>query len=587
MYVAITGKGSARVIQFVEQHRIPKTKKKKTVVIETLGNYEKMIAEDPQIIDELKKKAKQLTEEKKARHQPIAIELERQPIRSASDAVPSYHFGHAAILKIWKELELTAFFEKNVAKRNQPALIEAIFSLVIHRIMEPKSIRCSHQDLSRFAGIHQHHKDLYYSALDVLTELKYALIDHLCEQFANKTERTGPVAYYDVTTYAFESVNAGELRLFGYSKDHKSNEVQVVMGLLIDNQGIPISYQIFPGNTMDQSTLTASVQELKKRYKMEKIVVVADRGLNGKDNLAFLVQEKHDFVISYTLKKAPRDIKRLALQGDWETVRASEEGEVTYKEKQIQHELEVKIELSEEEKAALPKKKGRPRKYKPLTIPVTVHVTWSAKRAEKDRKDRERVLEKVMDTLEKPGQVEAQLKRGRNQYILMDKDLESAQLDEARIAYQAQYDGYYAIVTNQPQYTTQEVSGIYGGLWKIEESFRVLKSDLRARPVYVWKDAHIHGHFALCFLSLCLLRYGQYRMKKFHGLQVSGQALSRALRDPIVLAQGHYPLISLTPTTISDTYLKLMDSLDMSGLTTHMRLSEFKKATQLDMSIHY
>ncbi|SDK86553.1 hypothetical protein SAMN04488098_10771, partial [Alkalibacterium thalassium] len=101
MYVAITGKGSARVIQFVEQHRIPKTKKKKTVVIETLGNYEKMIAEDPQIIEELKKKAKQLTEEKKARHQPIAIELERQPIRSASDAVPSYHFGHAAILKIW------------------------------------------------------------------------------------------------------------------------------------------------------------------------------------------------------------------------------------------------------------------------------------------------------------------------------------------------------------------------------------------------------------------------------------------------------------------------------------------------------
>lgn len=102
--------------------------------------------------------------------------------------------------------------------------------------------------------------------------------------------------------------------MFGYSKDHKHNEAQVVMGLLMDNQGIPISYQLFPGNTMDQSTLAEAVKDLKKRYQMDKIVVVADRGLNSKDNLAMLVESGHDFVMSYSLKKAPENIRQFALE---------------------------------------------------------------------------------------------------------------------------------------------------------------------------------------------------------------------------------------------------------------------------------
>ncbi|WP_344914180.1 IS1634 family transposase, partial [Amphibacillus indicireducens] len=346
MYVSVTGSGSARVIQFVEQHRIPKTKKKKTVVIKTIGNYEKMIAEDPQIIEKLKEEAKRLTAEKKARNKPMKVELSRQPILSPSDTTPSFHFGHAAIKALWDSLELDAFFKTMDQKRNQAQLIEAIFSLVMHRMMDPQSIRYSYLDLPHFAGITQHHKDLYYNLLDKLYIYKDQLIDHLCDQFTTKTERTGPVAYYDVTTYRFESVNAGELRLFGYSKDNKHNEVQVVMGLLMDNQGIPISYELFPGNTMDQTTLTQAVEDLKARYKMDKIVVVADRGLNGKDNLAYLVNQDHDFVISYTLKKAPESLKTMALdEMDWENIQTDENGEILYKEKIIAHQLSVKVEL--------------------------------------------------------------------------------------------------------------------------------------------------------------------------------------------------------------------------------------------------
>jgi len=290
MYVTVTGKGRARVIQFVEQHRIPHSKKKKTVVIETLGNYEKMLAENPRIMEELREIAIQRTLEKKESRQAIPLSYLPQALREEEDALPSYSFGHAVLEKFWRELELEACFSDCLrGRKNLPRLIAAMKGLLFHRILDPASVLYTRKELSQFAGYKSDYLDLYYEALDAFDACREVMIEHLCRQYEKRTDRKGPIAYYDVTTYAFESVRAGELRLFGFSKEHKNNEVQVVMGLLMDSQGMPISYTLFPGNTMDQSTLETAVADLKKRYRMEKIVVVADRGLNSKDNLHYLV----------------------------------------------------------------------------------------------------------------------------------------------------------------------------------------------------------------------------------------------------------------------------------------------------------
>ncbi|WP_344914213.1 IS1634 family transposase, partial [Amphibacillus indicireducens] len=194
---------------------------------------------------------------------------------------------------------------------------------------------------------------------------------------------------------------------------------------------------------------------------------------------------------------------------------------------------------------------------------------------------------KVKKSLEKPNQIKSQLKRGRNQYIALDADLDSVHLDEERIAYQQQFDGYYAVITNQLSYTTQEVTDIYGGLWQIEESFRVLKSDLRAHPVYVWTDEHIHGHFVLCFLSFSLMRYAQYLIQKKTHQSHSGKVLCHAFNEPMVLVQGDYPVVTVTPTNIPSAYFDVMKSLDMPSLSTNMTLAEFKKVTKLDLALNY
>jgi hypothetical protein len=270
MYVAVSGYGKARVIQFREDTRIPGTKKKKTHVVRTIGNYERMLAEDPDIIQKLRLQAAAETAEKKAMNQPLTLQVASRTINAPADVTASYRFGHALVKQIWNRMGLSALFRKNSGKRNAEAVEKAIYYLVAHRLADPASILASASEQIRYAGIEPLGLNVFYQVLDTLAEQKDAVIEHLCAFFEKHSTRSGPQAYYDVTTYAFESTKWGELRMFGFSKDHKNNEVQVVMGLLLDNNGIPITYELFPGNTMDQSTLTCAVEKLKARYRLEK-----------------------------------------------------------------------------------------------------------------------------------------------------------------------------------------------------------------------------------------------------------------------------------------------------------------------------
>lgn len=588
MYLAITGSGKARVFQFRIDTRIPGTNRKKTTVVKTLGNYEKMVAEDPDIEAKLRAQAKAITQQARDENAPIITEIENQLLDSPDQAAKSYHFGHAPLLAFWKTMGIETCINNHAGKRNSTAITQAICGLLIHRLCDPRSVLASTKDLQRYAGMQEVGLDVHYQALEVLAACKEPLIDHLSKFFTKHTSRTGPMAYYDVTTHSFESVRQGELRMFGFSKNHKNNEVQVVMGLLIDNNGIPISYTLFPGNTMDQKTLQTAVQDLKARYGLDKIVIIADRGLNGKDNLEYLLQEGHDFVMAYTLKRATEELKTLALsEAGWTQYRYESIGgttELTWKEKMLEQVLSVKIPLSEKEQLALPKRRGRPQKYRTIEIPVKIHFTWSRERAEKDKADRERLLEGLKKTLAKPSGVNQALKRGRNQYIAVDIDTENAHLDEDKILAQAQFDGYYAIITNEFQYTTSEVSELYNGLWEIEESFRIMKTDLQASPVFVWKDERIAGHFMLCYLALTFIRYAQYLLKEKKQLRHSAAVLMDSWYQPQVVAVGEFPETKLIPITIPQAYFDLTACLDMPRLRTCMTMSQFKTATKLNIS---
>ena len=423
MYVAITGSGKYRVIQFREDKRIPGTKKKKAHVIKTIGNYEQMLAEDPEIIVKLKEEARGITREKKESSAPLTPSLSNQELGDESEVTESYHFGHSLILRLWETLKLDKIFAKTAGKRDQQEVMDMIFYLLVHRLTQPASILACSKEQVKYAGLPEMKLDRLYDVLDVLDASKEELITHLAKFFEKNTNRKSNRGYYDVTTYAFESTRWGELRMFGFSKDHKNNEVQVVMGLLIDNNGIPVTYELFPGNTMDQSTLTTAVARLKDLYRMEKITVIADRGLNGGPNLEFLCKAGHDFVISYTLKRSSKEFKELVWdEAGWTQTVDSKTGEVLRREKVVVQDFKYKVPLTPEEIENAKNKAGRPRKTREESVPVKIHLTWTASRASKDYADRQRMLDKLHKKIEKPYQMKAALKRGVNQFLEMELD---------------------------------------------------------------------------------------------------------------------------------------------------------------------
>ena len=588
MYITVSGKGASRVVQIKEDARIPGTSRKKSKVLRTLGKYSDMLAEDPDFLEKLKAEMRRKTLEQKASRTPITVQLASDPILCDSDVTASYRFGHAIVKRLWSILDLDAFFDTVVDKRNKKAIEAALFYLSAHRLSEPDSVLATTRDQHGAAGLVPVGLDVFYQVLGVLAEHKTALIEHLASYSEKHTQRERAHAFYDVTTYAFESTKWGELRLFGFSKDHKSQEVQVVMGLLIDNQGLPISYELFPGNTMDQNTLVESVRSLKELYHLDEITVVADQGLNGKENLVYLQEEGHHFVIGYTLKRASEEMKALVFadSDSWKAESTdAETGDVLHKSRTVVQSLGVKVLLSGQEKPQAAGKRGRPRMYKTVEIPVNVHLTWSRNRALKDATDRQRVLDRLRKKLAKPSLLKASLKRGGNQYLTLDIDTDHCRLDEHKIAEAEQYDGYYAVMTDRMELSTSEVVSIYKGLWKIEESFRILKTDLQARPVFVWSDAHVQGHFALCYLSLYMIRLLQHRLEQ-QGMNFSAEQIMEGMHNPLALVQGTYPSMVVTPTKIPQSYLEMAKMLGLSNLMTNMTLTQFRSATKLDLSVN-
>lgn len=587
MYVTVTGKGKYRVIQFREDTRIPGTNKRKAHVVKTIGNYEKLLSENPNIIQELKEEAKKLTLEKKDNEAPITLEVSTSDILTLNDITPSFYFGHSLVLELWKKLKLDKFFLDRSGKKDAAEVLESIFYLLLNRCIEPKSIHSSYINQHKYAGIKDISLNRLYDVLDILDSNKDEMINHLSRYFEKNTNRNQAKAYYDVTTYSFESTKWGELRMFGFSKDGKNNEVQVVMGLLIDSNGIPVTYELFPGNTMDQSTLIKSVDRLKQLYNLDKITVVADRGLNSGSNLEYLYSQNHDFVISYTLKKSSEEFKKLVWEEDgWKIKVNPDTGEIFSKEKIVSKELEFKVPIVESQidLKCESKKRGRPKKYEKKTVLVNIHLTWSASRAAKDRSDRMRMLDRLKKKLDKPYQLKASVKRGINQFLEMELETQNWKLNEEKILESERYDGYYAVITNNMNLTTEEVTNIYRGLWKIEESFRILKTDLKARPVYLWTDNHIRGHFALCFLSLSLLRYAQHLIYTHTKKSVSIASLMEAIHEPTVLVQGEFPKVVVTPTSVNELYLELSKILEMKPLKKNMTLTQFKTTTKLNLS---
>jgi transposase len=264
-----------------------------------------------------------------------------------------------------------------------------------------------------------------YRAPDLLCDNKEKIEDYLFNKNRDLFNMSVDLVLYDVTSLYFESKNVDELKNFGYSKDCKFSEVQVILGLLVDLEGRPVGYDLFPGNTYEGHTLRNIIDKLKYRFKINRLIFIADQGMLSKDNLKLIKDKGYEYIIGSRIKNKCKKIKKEILNPDGYKTITTQNEEETFKFK--------KISLKDE----------------------NLLITWSRKRAKKDKQDRERLILKAEKMIEQ-GKSNIVSKRGFRKYINISTDTSNPALNKEKILEDKKWDGYYGIQTNS-QINTPEI----------------------------------------------------------------------------------------------------------------------------------
>lgn len=414
---------------------------------------------------------------------------------NSTEEIARKNWGIPAVIeKLWETFNLEQLFNNLLKSRKlKYDLASAVKLMLADRLNYPCSKYKTYINQEYYHNLPNIGLQELYRALNELDEYKEDIEKHLLKECKSKFELNLDVVFFDVTTFYFESTSADELRNFGYGKDGKFNEVQIVLSLLITKEGLPVGFDIFSGNTYEGNTLESALIKLKQNYKINKIIIVADRGLNTGLNLNKIKEHEFEYIVGCRIKNVTKSLQESILDlQDYATITAGNNEEIV-KYKVINYERTIKDQHNK----------------KINTISEKLICTWSSKRARKDQKDRVRLIEKAKDLLSKNKLAN---KRGAKKYIKTSKNT-TAVIDDDKILEDAKWDGFYAIETSDDSLTPELIMSAYHTLWKIEESFRIYKSHLEARPIYHWTQERIKGHFVLSYIAFLFERTLEIKLK--------------------------------------------------------------------------
>lgn len=428
------------------------------------------------------------------------------------------NWGYVIYKKIWEAFDLHVLLPQLTANTKVSfELNNSAFLMAIQHLLRPSSKLKTFQKQNQYLNIKEVTLNQLYRSLDLLCENKAFLEEKLYKKNRSLFNMKIDVIFYDVTTFSFESVKADTLRDFGYSKDGKFKEVQVVLGLLIDCEGRPIGYDLFPGNTFEGHTLEKTLEKIEERFGIRNVIIVADRGLNSKLNIKRIKDKGYSYIVASRIKKMKKSIQEEIFNDDgyielYHVGYENKEDRFVYKT--FEHVNSVRDEEG-----------------KIFKIEENLIITYSPQRAQKDRKDRERLIEKAQCLLENKGNIKASNKRGGKKYLKeIQKENSDWVLDDEAIAKDEMFDGYYGIQTDRKDMKPEEIIEAYHNLWRIEESFRIMKSTLEVRPVFHWTESRIKGHFVICFLAFLLERTLEFKLTE-KGEQATPEKIREAINS--------------------------------------------------------
>lgn len=496
----ITQKSGRTKLCVYESYREGARTRQRTV--RALGYADELAAEHDDPVAWAESVVEEMNAEREAERQSAQVEIHPMQLVDKR-AANRRNAGCAAALAVYSGLGIEAVLRNRSRGRAFSFDLSAVMRLlVVERILEPGSKRAAWERRGRHFFRCDLSLDDVYRGMDELAAARDSVVAAMNRAIASSGGRDASSVYYDVTNYYFECDpdgpdGPGER---GVSKERRPLPI-ARMGMLQDADGVPISYRLFRGNTTDGQTMVPVLADMKAEQGIGRVVAVADKGLNNSDNIAALVGRGDGFVLSQSLRGTRSDagMKAWATSGDgWTT--AGEDFRM--KSMQGWKTLHLRAEDTAD---------GRARDER---VPVKWIALWSGKYDRRAKAERARVIERARDLVAHPGRYTRHTHHGAASYVrnvAFDDDGSVAtnrglSIDDGAIAEAERYDGYYLICTSEVGWDDGRVLDTYRELWRIEESFRVTKSELEARPVFVWTTPRIEAHFLTCYVGLVILR---------------------------------------------------------------------------------
>lgn len=532
MYLKKTPNAQGRIrLSIVDNYYDKQKKCSRQKTIESIGFLDELekIYEDP--ISHFQKRVELLNQQKKEKQAPINFTFYDSDRLCIGDNLRK-NFGYAAFSKIYHELKLDTFFNNRQRHTKESYDANTIMKMLVYsRLLAPASKKASYDNRDQFFEKTDYSLDDVYRCLTFLNKHKENLQVWMNDRIKEQYGRDTSLIYYDVTNYYFETDEQTDLLRKGVSKEHRPNPI-VQMGLFMDNNAIPITYELFAGNTNDCLTYRPNFGRIKKQFDLGRVISVADKGMTTGDNIWYTINTptKDGYVFSMSIRGADKSIKEYVLDEkgyEW---------------------------LGEEYK--------RKSRLCPRTILVTANngkkikkqvdekqvVFWSKKYATRAKAEREAALDKARDLAKHPGNYTRATSYGAAKYVKkVEYDKETGEIltassildiNEDLIREEEALDGYYMLLTSEMDTPDDKIIDMYRGLWRIEESFKITKSELEARPVYVWTNEHIEAHFLTCFVALTLSRILEMKLEHKYSAGRILESLSKA--NCSLIQQNYY-----------------------------------------------
>ena len=545
-------------------------KKRTNKVVEKLGTYEKLkqnLNEDP--IEWAKKYVEKLNQQEIEGTRNILVKYNPTKIIEKNQQ-NSFNGGYLFLEKIYYELGLNNICKDISQKYKFEYDLDNILSrLVYGRVIFPAS-KLATNDLSK-KFIEQPNFELQhiYRALEVISKETDFIQSELYKNSLKVSKRNTNILYYDCTNYFFEIEEESGLRQYGPSKEHRPNPI-TQMGLFMDGDGIPLAFNISSGNTNEQVTLTPLEEKILEDFKLSKFIVCTDAGFASYANRKFNDKDERAFITTQSIKKLKKHLMDWALSADgWHLTGHNKEYNID--------------EINDNEEIFKDKIFFKERWIKENDLEQKLIVTYSLKYKNYQRQIRNSQIERAKNAITtKTFKLDKCNQNDYKRFIKRTNITTEGEIAEKKILSinneiiekEEKFDGFYGVCTNLED-NAEEIIKVNQRRWEIEESFRIMKSEFKARPVYLSRDDRITAHFTTCFLSLVLLRFLEKRLEE----KYSSSKIIDCLREMNFMesiGNGYIPTYTRTDLT-DDLHDKFGFRTDYQIITNPSLKKIFKK----------